>query len=134
MSETRYRCPGCHCDDQMTVLTKSYCHLGNDGTLEGPEHSMPQDVIADDHVAVCVGCGHKGTLVSFEVQGWDIFHSDSRCFEIQRIDEEGIFEDDEEARNYVYSHPQAAKACISQLLEMLNDGNARIDEFRCQKR
>jgi hypothetical protein len=52
--------------------------------------------------------------------GWDIFESDVRGFEIERVDDEDVFTTDHDAAEYVYRTPAAAKACIESLLRTIN--------------
>lgn len=115
-----YRCPNCHCDDSVRVVTESYCRLEHDGSLGGPDHKLPQDVVTPDSHCICIDCNTEGTMKDFKVRGWVLIDADSDRWEIQRDDEVGVFSSDEEAREYVYNNPYEAKLAIEELLEMYN--------------
>lgn len=57
---------------------------------------------------------------AFPSRGWGVFESGERGHEIQRDDDAGKFESDEEAFAYVCDNPLDARQCISELLDMLN--------------
>lgn len=57
-------------------------------------------------------------------RGWDIFET-NEGFAIQRDDEEAWFESDADALNAIVNDPDEARACIVELLALLNEPRIR---------